>query len=146
MFIVTQFVFASLLIAAASAMVLLYLLLLALSYSGHSGLMPWVEAGVVLYGLAFIAFTAVIGVPGILWANHLARAVAPKWRRISKVPGWIGSAVLVLGFSAAIALLVREQFRVKSPYDGCVSYRDAAASAAMLTSGASPGVDCPTGK
>ena len=146
MFFFAQFVFASLLIATASAMVLLYLVLVAMAYFGQSGLMPWVEAGMVLYGLGFVAVIAMIGVPGIFWANHLARVVAPKWQRISKIPGWIGTGVFVLGFSAATALLVREQFRPRNPYDGCVSYRDAAASAARLAPGARPEVDCPVGK
>jgi len=83
MLLLVQFVFASLLIAAASAMVLMWLLLLTVSYGGQSGLMPWTAAGVVLYGLVFIAFAAMIGVPGIAWAKHLANGVSPKWQRIA---------------------------------------------------------------
>ena len=106
MLIGAQIAFASLLIAAASSLVLLWLSLLALSYDAQSGLMPWTGAGVILYGLVFVAIAAIVGVPGILWANHLARGVPPKWQRIAKAPGWIGTATLVLGFAVAIVVLV----------------------------------------
>jgi hypothetical protein len=108
--IVAQIAFASLLIAASSSLVLLWLSLLALSYGGESGLMPWTGAGVILFGLIFVAIAAIVGVPGILWANNLARGVPPMWQRIAKAPGWIGSATLVIGFVmgfvAAIVALV----------------------------------------
>jgi hypothetical protein len=104
--IVAQIALAGLLIAAASSLVLLWLSLLALSYGGKSGLMPWTGAGVILFGLIFVAIAAIVGVPGILWANNLARDVPPKWQRIAKAPGWIGTATLVIGFVAAIVALV----------------------------------------
>lgn len=106
MFIVAQIAFASLLITAASSLVMLWLSLLVLSYSGHSGVMPWTGAGVILYGLIIVAIAAIFGVPGILWANNLARVFPLKWQRVAKVPGWIGAATLVLGFVAAIVALV----------------------------------------
>lgn len=146
MLILAKIVFASLLIATASAVVLLWLSLLALSYGGQSGLMPWTAAGVILYGLVFVAIAAVVGVPGVLWANHLSRGVPAKWRRIARAPGWIGTATLVLGFVTAIAVLVGEQFRAKNPYDGCISYRDAATSTAMAASGPEKYADCPKPK
>jgi hypothetical protein len=68
--------------------------------------MPWTAAGVILYGLVFVAIAAIVGVPGILWANNLARGVPPKWQRVAKAPGWIGTAILVLGFAAAIVALM----------------------------------------
>lgn len=143
MLFLVQLALASLLIAAAATIVFLWLLLLTLSYSGQSGLMPWVAAGVVLYGLAFIALATVIGAPGILWANHLARRAPPMWRRVAKGSGWFGTAALGLGFAAAVAVLATEKLRAKDPLDGCVSYRDPAASAAMAAPGAKPEIDCP---
>jgi hypothetical protein len=101
-----QIAFASLLIAAASSQVLLWLSLLALTYDSQSGIMPWTGAGVILFGLLFVAIGAIVGVPGIFWANSLARRVPPKWQRIAQAPGWIGTATLVLGFAASIIVLV----------------------------------------
>jgi hypothetical protein len=106
MIVVAQIAFACLLIAAACSLVLVWLLLLALSHGGQSGLMPWVAAGVILYGLVFVAIAAIVGVPGILWVNNLARDVPPKWQRVAKAPSWIGTATLVLGFATAIVVLV----------------------------------------
>lgn len=144
MLLIAQAIGAGLLIAVSSAVVLLWLLLLAMSYRA-SGLMPWVAAGVVLYGLAFIAVAAVAGVPGILWAKHIASAVPPSWRRVTKVAERTGTSVLLCGLGVALAVLVGEQFRPKNPTDGCVSWRSAAASAA-LAAGGRPGVDCPVQK
>lgn len=101
-----QIAFASLLIAAASSLVLLWLSLLALTYDSQSGIMPWTGAGVLLFGLPFVAIGAIVGVPGIFWANRLARLVPHKWQRIARAPGWIGTATLVSGFTAAIIVLV----------------------------------------
>jgi hypothetical protein len=101
-----QIAFASLLIAAASSLVLLWLWLLTLSYDSQSGLMPWTAAGVIVFGVVVVVIAAIVGVPGIFWANNLARAVQPKWQPIAKAPGWIGTATLVLGFAASIIVLV----------------------------------------
>lgn len=106
MLIAVQITFASFLIAAASGLLVLWLSLLSVSYGGQSGLMPWTGAGVILFGLIFVTIAAIVGIPGILWANSLARRVPPKWQRISKAPGWIGIAILVLGFVGAIIAIV----------------------------------------
>lgn len=103
-----QIAFASLLIAAAFSLVLLWLSLLALTYDSQSGIMPWTGAGVILFGPLFVVIGAIVGVPGIFWANSLARRVPPKWRRIAQAPGWIGTATLVVGFAVAIIILVTE--------------------------------------
>ena len=111
MLFVAQFVCATLLTATGCAVVLLWLLLLVQSYSGQSGLMPWVAAGVVLYGLIFVGIAAFVALPGILWARSLAANAPPKWRRHAQAPSWIGTTVLVCGFGTAVLVLVGEQFR-----------------------------------
>ena len=145
MLVVAQFACATLLIGAASAIVLLWLLLLGQSYAGQSGLMPWVAAGIVLYGLLVVGAAAFVGVPGILWARYLAASVPPKWRRLARAPGWIGTATLLCGVVVAVLVLVGEQFRPKDPTNGCVSWRSPEASAAM-GAGAPSGTDCPVRK
>jgi hypothetical protein len=141
MLLIAQIVGASVLISLGSAVVLLWLLLLAMSY-GASGLMPWVAAGVVLYGVAFIAMAAVVGVPGILWAKYLSDHVQPPWRGVTKFAERTGTCVLLCGLGVALVVLVGEQFRPKNPTNGCVSWRSAAASA-ELAAGQQSGVDCP---
>lgn len=139
----TQFFLSGVLIAAASAMVLLWLFLLAISYGGQSGLMPWVAAGVILYGTAFVAVAAVVGMPGIIWARHLARIAPPRWQALAKASSWIGTSLLLLGLGVSVAVLAVEQLSSKPQSSACVSYRDAAASAAMAASGAESIPDCP---
>lgn len=146
MLFIVQLFFASALVTVASVMVLFWLLLLAMSFGGQSGLMPWVAAGVILYGMAFVAIAAVIGVPGIVWSRHLASVAQPKWQKLAKAPGWIGTATLLLGLGVSVAVFAVEQFRPKSQQTACVSYRDAAASAAMEASGAESIPDCPQPK
>lgn len=82
---------ASTLVTASSDLVILWLSLPALSYGGQSGLMPWIGAGLILFGLVVVAIAAVAGVPGILWANHPARDVAPKWQRPDSVRAYPGT-------------------------------------------------------
>lgn len=106
MFFGIQIVFASLLIAAGSGVVLVWLFGLALSYDSQSGVMPWTSAGLILFGLMFVAIGAIVGVPGIVWANNLAHDVQPKWQRLAKAPGQIGTLTLVIGFAIAIVALV----------------------------------------
>lgn len=139
-----QLAIACLLVAAASVIVVLWLLLLALSYSALSGLMPWVAAGVVLYGWLLVAIAAAIGVPGVLWSGYLAQRISPGLSKVAHLTRRVGAATLGLGFITSAAVLVFEQSRPKDPYDGCVSYRTAAASAAMSAPGAKPEVDCPS--
>lgn len=101
-----QIVFASLLIAAGSSVVLLWLFGLALTYASQSGVMPWTSAALILFGLMFVAIGALVGVPGIVWANNLAHNVQPKWQCLAKAPGLIGTLTLVMGFAIAIVALV----------------------------------------
>jgi len=122
MLLALQFTLASLLVVGGVGIVGLWLLLLAMSYDGQSGLMPWVGAGVILYGLVFVALGSFIGVPGILWANHLVKQTPARWKRAARVPGLIGSAVLVIGLVTGIAVLVVESSRPKDPRDGQVTY------------------------
>jgi hypothetical protein len=142
---VAQLICATLLTATGCTVVLLWLLLLAQSYSGQSGLMPWVAAGIVLYGLIFVGIAALVGLPGILWARSLAVSVEPKGRRFAQALSWIGTTFLVFGLGTAVLVLVGEQFSPKDPTNGCVSWRSAEASAAMAA-GSPSGVDCPARK
>jgi len=136
MFLLAQLVLAILLVTVASLLVVIWLLLLALAYIGDSGLMPWVAAGIILYGFIFIATAAMVGIPGIVWANHLSNRVPSRWMPAAKMSGRIGKVVLILGFVVALAVLVGEQLRPKNPEDGRVTYRNAASASAIEPSAA----------
>jgi len=146
MLLLVQLALAIALVAAALAIVVLWLLLLAFSYGGESGLMPWVGAGIVLYGLWVVALAIVVGAAGIFWLSRLAPYVSPKWRKSAAGFRWVATVTLGIGFVAAVGALAAEKLHPKDPFDGCVSYRDAAASAAVAASGAKPEVDCPVRK
>jgi len=132
MLILAQIVGSSLLVALSSAVVLFWLLLLAASFSG--GLMPWVEAGVVLYGPALVSLAVLPGIPGIAWAHRLARQSPSRWQRIAKVPVWLGVPILAVGLASALAVFLMEHLRERRPVESRVIYRDAAASAAPAAS------------
>jgi len=102
-----RFVLASLLIALPSTIVVCWLALAAVSYDSEGGLMPWVAAGVILYGPAFVAVAVLVGIPGILWSNHLIEQVPPNWRRLARLPIWVGASVLAVGSAVALAAWVR---------------------------------------
>lgn len=106
MFIFLQTLFASFVILGACTMVLIWLLLLVLSYSTQSGLAPWSAAGVSLLGIPVVAAAAILGVPSIVWVNHLACDIPTKWKRIAKMPRVIGTATLLLGLAALLIALV----------------------------------------
>jgi hypothetical protein len=82
MLLLVQLALAIALVTAALATVLLWLLLLGFSYGGQSGLMPWVGAGIVLYGLWVVALAIAVGAPGILWLSGLTPHVSPRWRKM----------------------------------------------------------------
>ena len=137
---IAQFVVAALLVAATSVVVLAWLLLLALSVSG--GLMPWVAAGIVLYGGALFGLAAVLGIPGVLLSRHLAKHASTKLQRASKALAQICTTILAVGATVLVASLIWENIAARSRPGPCVSYRDAAASAALAASGASSYPDC----
>ena len=138
-----QLTLACLLVAAATAVVLLWALLLALSLT-QSGLMPWVAAGVVLYGWLLVVLASFAGVPGVIWASHLASRLPSTLSRVATFASRVGIGALTIGIVSALAVLVAEWARPRSPHDGCVIYRSEAASAALAASGIKPTNDCPS--
>jgi hypothetical protein len=105
-FIVAQSITAILLVAAAVAFILLWLISVVLSFTPNSGLMPWVTSGVSAFGLLFIFLAAIPGIPGIIWVTRLVDHVTPPWNRILKITVWIGKAAFKVGAIAAILMLV----------------------------------------
>ena len=101
MVLLARFAVAGTLILASWAIVVAWLCLV-LRYDGPTdGSTPW-AADVVIYGLAFVAVAALVGVPGILWSNHLAKQVSLDWRLVARMPGWLGAAILAVGLSVAL--------------------------------------------
>ncbi len=105
-FIIAQSIIAILLIAAAVAVILLWLISLVLSLTPNSGLMPWVASGVSAFGLLFIFLASIPGFPGIIWATWLINGATPRWTRILKITVWIGKVTFKVGAIAAILILV----------------------------------------
>jgi hypothetical protein len=105
-FIIAQSIIAILLVAAAVAFILLWLISVVLSFTPNSGLMPWVNSGVSAFGLLFVFLAAIPGVPGIIWVTRLVDHVTQPWNRILKITVWIGKVAFKVGAIAAILMLV----------------------------------------
>ena len=104
--IIAQFVIAITSLTAAVMFILIWLLAVALSFTPHNGLMPWVAAGALEFGLFFIFLAAIPGIPGIIWANLLVDQTTSPWNRILKGAAWIGKAVFAVGTIVAILILI----------------------------------------
>lgn len=104
--VLVQSTIAMLLVAAAVALILLWLISVVLSFTPNSGLMPWVSSGVSGFGLLFIFLAAIPGIPGIIWTTRLLDRVSPSWNRILNITVWIGKLAFKVGASAAILILV----------------------------------------
>jgi len=100
----TQLFLATILVVFSAVVVGTWLLLV-LAALQHA-LDPWVNAGILLFGLGFVGFAAVPGVPGVLWSRSLARRFSGKWAWSAKLPALVGTVTLVLGLLIALAVLV----------------------------------------
>jgi hypothetical protein len=85
--------------------VIYWLYALSLAYVPESGLEPWVAAGVILYGLAFVLAALIPGLFGILWAKHLASGVPSICAGVANLVWKIGTFILFVGLGAAVAAL-----------------------------------------
>jgi hypothetical protein len=99
-----DFAFAACLVALGVAVVILWLFmaLLALDHA----LEPWSNAGVLLYGLGYILLAAIFGVPGSAWARSLSEEFSLPWSRRAQITARIGSLMLTLGGTLAVAALI----------------------------------------
>jgi hypothetical protein len=104
-FVTAQSIFAILLVIAAVTAILIWLMLLAISFTSNSGLMPWVSSGVSVFGLFFIFLAAVPGIPGIIWVSRLIDHVTPPLDRILKITVWVGKVAFKIGAIVAILIL-----------------------------------------
>jgi len=102
-----QLVVAILLVSTGSTVVVLWIVLAAMSFDATKyGLLPWTAAGVLLFGLAFIAIASIASIPGIIWAKHLAESIPARWRSVATIPARTGSIIMVIGLLLAVAVLV----------------------------------------
>lgn len=99
-----EFIAASALVATGALMVIAWLLLLVLAF-GHV-LDPWRNAGVILFGLAYVAIGAVPGVLGVMWARYLVWYAPMPWARWAKIPALVGTTVFSLGTVCAVLALI----------------------------------------
>lgn len=107
------------------------------SYGGHSDLMPWAAAVFIVYGFVIVLLAAVLGIPGIVWANRLAARLPQRRARTIKFLGKVGTYVLSLGFVAAMTVVILEAGGPKDSVDGGVKSSAVAASATPAASATS---------
>ncbi len=98
-----DFAVAACLVALGVAVVImwLFLALLALAHA----LEPWNNAGVLLFGPAFILLAAIFVVPGTAWARGISEEFSLPWSRRAQITARIGSLMLTLGGTLAVAAL-----------------------------------------
>ena len=109
-----------LLISVSSLTVLLWLALLGLS----SALMPWIAAGILLYGWMAIAIAGTFGVPGIVLAQLLAKDESSKYRKSAKQGAAIGFSILFAGVVVWAVAILQEHTDSKSRPGPCISWKD----------------------
>ena len=80
----------------------LFMAVLALNHA----LEPWSNAGVLVYGPGFMLLAAIFGVPGSAWARSLSKELSLPWSRRAQITARIGSLMLTLGGTLAVAALV----------------------------------------
>lgn len=99
-----DFAVAACLVALGVTVVILWLLM-ALLAMDHA-LEPWNNAGVLGHGPAFILLASIFVVPGSAWARSLSEEFSLPWSRRAQVIARVGSQMLMLGGTLAVAAMV----------------------------------------
>lgn len=99
-----QFVVATGLVVLNVAVIAFWLLLVSLAL--NHALDPWSNAGILLYGLGFVALAAAPGIPGAVWSRQLAGRSTTRSAKLARLSGMIGLSVLAIGLVVAIGVLL----------------------------------------
>ena len=96
---------ANILIFVGLVPILLWLFLLALSLLHPDGLLPWVSAGIIVFGVPLCMLSVFIALPMMLLARNRAAANPTAWTRIHRIPFFFGVATFVVALIAGIWLV-----------------------------------------
>jgi hypothetical protein len=96
---------ANILIFVGLLPILLWLFLLALSLLHPEGFLPWVSAGIIMFGVPLGMISVFIALPMMLLARNRAAANPVVWTRFHRLPFYFGVATLVGAVMAGIWLV-----------------------------------------
>jgi hypothetical protein len=86
--------------------ILLWLLLLAFAFLHPGELLPWVSAGIIMFGVPLSMLSVFIAVPVMLFARNRASENTTVWTRIHRVPFFFGVVTFLVALIAGIWLVV----------------------------------------
>jgi hypothetical protein len=84
--------------------ILLWLFLLALSLLHPEGFLPWVSAGIIMFGVPLGMLSVFIALPMMLLARNRAATNPTVWTRFHRFPFFFGTATFVVAVIAGIWL------------------------------------------
>ena len=97
---------ANILIFVGLLPVLLWLFLLAMSFLHPEDFLPWVSAGIIMFGVPLGMLSVFIAVPMMLLARNRAEANPTVWTRVHRLPFFFGVATFVVAVMAGIWLVI----------------------------------------
>jgi hypothetical protein len=105
---------ANILIFVGLLPILLWLFLLVLCFLHPEGFLPWVSAGIIMFGAPLGMLSVFIALPMMLLARNRAAANPTVWTRFHRIPFFFGVATFVVALIAGI-LLVSTNLRRGQP-------------------------------
>src|ERR1700736_6246686 len=102
---------ANILIVTGLLPVLLWLFLLAFAFFHPGELLPWVSAGIIMFGVPLGMLSVFITVPVMLYARNRAAENATVWTSIHRVPFFFGLVTFLTALIAGIILVVNNSHR-----------------------------------
>ena len=97
---------ANILIFVGLIPILFWLSLLALSLLHPEEFLPWVSAGIIMFGVPLGMLSVFVAVPMMLLARNRAAANPAVWTRIHRLPFFFGIATFVVAVIAGIWLVI----------------------------------------
>jgi hypothetical protein len=97
---------ANILIVVGLLPLLCWLFLLALSVLHPENYLPWVSAGIIMFGVPLGMVSFFIAVPMMMLARNRAATYPTVWTRIHRIPFYFGVAVFILALLAGIWIAV----------------------------------------
>ena len=102
---------ANILILVGLLPILLWLFLLALTLFHSEDFLPWVSAGIIMFGVPLGMLSFCIALPMMLLARNRAAANPAVWTRVHRLPFFFGVATFTLALIAGVWLVVNNSHR-----------------------------------
>lgn len=102
---------ANILIMVGLSPILLWLYLLTLSFFHKEDFLPWVSAGIIMFGMPLGMLSFLVTVPMMLLARNRAAENPTVWTRIHRFPCFFAVATFVVALTAGIWLVINNIHR-----------------------------------